>query len=308
MHEKVRGICRRPRPARVDGDAGARPDPGAGHPGSHQPDRHAHHRHAHRLAALRVRERQERVGRLFHRPRRGAGQARHREEAQQDHQDREEGVHSAYSHSPPHLERGGSDRRDHDGHADAARQRGLLHHLFRDGRAVPRQEGEQDPRHQGHRRQAHRRPARLHQRPDHPGKGAQGAAPRVPRPARGFPGSPPGAGRRLHERRYPARRAQGQGGQSRPVGNRGRVLLLRAVRHGHAEERRGLPQRGEQRPHGWHRVRQVLRDLRQVVRPQGRAPVSDVRGRPHLHALPGRPQITPIPSPRRGGEGEKGAV
>ena len=62
---------------------------------------------------------------------------------------------------------------------------------------------------------------------------------------------------------------------------------------------------------GRHRVGQVLRDLREVVRAQGRAAVSDVRRRPHLHALPGRPEVGvdvlsfPSLSPRRGrGQGE----
>ena len=50
------------------------------------------------------------------------------------------------------------------------------------------------------------------------------------------------------------------------VGHRRGVLLLRAVRHGDAEGRRRLQAIVERRAHGRHRVREVLRDLRQVVR------------------------------------------
>ena len=116
------------------------------------------------------------------------------------------------------LERGGPDRGDDDRHAHAARERGLLHHLLRDRRPVPGQEGEPHQGHQEHRRPAHRRPAGLDQRPDHPGEGAQGPAARVPGPARGLPGAAPGPGGRLHQRRHPARRPQGQGAESRPSG------------------------------------------------------------------------------------------
>ena len=63
---------------------------------------------------------------LLHRSRGGAGAARHREEARQADQGGEEGVHPAHPHPAADLERGGPDRGDHDRHADAAGERGLL--------------------------------------------------------------------------------------------------------------------------------------------------------------------------------------
>ena len=50
------------------------------------------------------------------------------------------------------------------------------------------------------------------------------------------------------------------------VGDRRRLLLLRAVRHGAEKGRLRLSRRRQQWSHGRHRFRQVLRDLRQVVR------------------------------------------
>ncbi len=126
--------------------------------------------------------------------------------------------HSADPHPPPHVERRRPHRGDDDGHAHAARERGLLHHVLRHGRAVPREEGEPPQGHPEHRRQADRRPAGLDQRSHHPREGAQGPAPRVPRSAGGLPGAAAGAGRRLHQRRDPARRAQVQGAESRRSG------------------------------------------------------------------------------------------
>ena len=91
--------------------------------------------------------------------------------------------------------------------------------------------------------------------------------------------------------------------ESGPVGHRGRLLLLRALRHGDAQGRVGLQERGQLRPDGRHRVGQVLRDLRQVVRHQGRAAVSDGRPRAQLHAPAGRPEVGPSPRPSPQGEG-----
>ena len=48
---------------------------------------------------------------------------------------------------------------------------------------------------------------------------------------------------------------------------------------------------GERGPHGRHRERQVLRDLRQVVRAQGRAALSHERGGAAVHDLPGRAEV-----------------
>ena len=101
-----------------------------------------------------------------------------------------------------------------------------------------------------------------------------GAAARVPRPAGRLPGAAAGPGRRLHQRRHPALRAQVQGAEPGRLGGRRRLLLLGALRHGHAEERRRVQGGGRRRPEGRLRVGQVLRDLREVVRPQGRAAVS----------------------------------
>src|SRR2546430_11534227 len=52
------------------------------------------------------------------------------------------------------------------------------------------------------------------------------------------------------------------------------LLLLRAVRHGDAEERLRLSPRRQRRAHGGDRVGQVLRALRQVVRAERRDPLS----------------------------------
>ena len=57
------------------------------------------------------------------------------------------------------------------------------------------------------------------------------------------------------------------------------------------KRRRRFPQRRQRRADGRHRVRQVLRDLREVVRGQGRAAVPDGAAGPQLHAAPGRPQV-----------------
>ena len=100
---------------------------------------------------------------------------------------------------------------------------------------------------------------------------------RVPRPARRLPGAGPGPGRRLHQRRHPARRPQGQGPEARRLRGRRRLLLLRALRHGHAQGRLGLQGGRRRRPQAGSRVGQVLRAVRQVVRPQGRGAVSDDR-------------------------------
>ncbi len=57
---------------------------------------------------------------------------------------------------------------------------------------------------------------------------------------REFPDQPAaflaGAGGRLHQRRDPAGRPQAQGAEPGVVGGRGRLLFLRALWHGHAEE------------------------------------------------------------------------
>ena len=197
MHEEASRPRRRRGAARVLGDAGLRPD--LEYARQDQPERHARDRHPHGVAALRVREQPEPVGRLLHRSDRGADQARPREEAREAGQGRAQGVRAAHTHPAAVLERGRPDRRDHDGHAHPARERGLLADLLRHGRAVHREEGEQGPEHQGHRRQAHRGPAGLDQCADHPREGAQGAAAGVPRPARGLPGADPGPGRSLYQ-------------------------------------------------------------------------------------------------------------
>src|SRR6266446_4358646 len=58
------------------------------------------------------------------------------------------------------------------------------------------------------------------------------------------------------------------------MGDCRRLLLLRAVRDGDAEERVRLPRRRQQRPHGRDRVGSVFRALRKVVRSEGRGAVS----------------------------------
>ena len=150
--------------------------------------------------------------------------------------------------------------------------------FFVTGRPVPGEEGQPDQGHQGHRRQAHRRPAGLDQRPDHPREGAQGqscaSSPTSPRPSRRWcrarwtptpttasssPGSRP-------RRRIPAQwDIVGDFFSYEPYGM--------AMRKGDADFRNVV----NGGPDGRHRVRQVLRDLREVVRAQGRAAVSDGR-------------------------------
>ena len=65
-------------------------------------------------------------------------------------------------------------------------------------------------------------------------------------------------------------RAPRQGAEAERLEGGGRLLLLRAVRHGDAQERLRLPPRRQRRPDGADRVGQVLRALRQVVRAEER--------------------------------------
>src|SRR5438552_3275675 len=184
VHEEASRPRRRRDAARVLGDAGLRPD--LEHARQDQPERHARDRHPYGVAALRVREQPEPVGRLLHRSGRGADQARPREEAREADQGRAQGVRAAHAHPAPVLERGRPDRRDHDGHAHPARECGLLADLLRHGRAVHREEGEEGPNNQDHERQPNPGQQGLAKAPDHPEEAAQAEAPEVPHPAPGF--------------------------------------------------------------------------------------------------------------------------
>jgi hypothetical protein len=129
-----------------------------------------------------------------------------------------------------------------------------------------------------HRRQAHRRPAGLDEREDHPGEGAQGSAPRVPGPAGRVPGADPGTGGRLHQRRHPARRLEDEAPNPAQWEIVGDFFSYEPYGMAMRKNESDLSQRRQQRADGRHRVRQVLRDLRQVVRSEGRVAVSDERG------------------------------